>query len=203
MPAGHQPALFGGGGVGERRVEANPAPGPAGKLARRDGSAPHDGGDLLERDREAVVQHERQALGRLQGVQYDQQRQAHRVGEECLVLGRSPCRLLRRCLRGNLLSALPDPEHVEAHPGHHRRKPSAEVVDGGGVGAAEAQPRLLDGVVGLLGRAEHPQRHRPQVGPLALELPGEQVAVAHGHILSAGVVLSHDETDRVDVTRRG
>jgi hypothetical protein len=37
----------------------------------------------------------------------------------------------------------------------------------------------------LVARAEHSQRDGPQVGSLALKLPGEQFSVGHGHILAS------------------
>ena len=42
-----------------------------------------------------------------------------------------------------------------------------------GVGAAEPQPGLLDGVVGLAQRAEHPVGDRPQVGAVLVESLGQ------------------------------
>ena len=48
-----------------------------------------------------------------------------------------------------------------------------------GVGAAEAQPGLLDGVVGLAQRAEHPVGHRPQAGSVLLEALRQPVALIH------------------------
>ena len=43
--------------------------------------------DLVERDREDVVEDEGDSLGRGQRVEHDEQRQPDRVGEEGLVLG--------------------------------------------------------------------------------------------------------------------
>ena len=48
-----------------------------------------------------------------------------------------------------------------------------------GVGAAEPQPRLLHGVVGLAQRAEHAVGHRPQVGPVLLEPLGQPFVLVH------------------------
>ena len=45
------------------------------------------------------------------------------------------------------------------------------------VGAAQPQPRLLHGVVGLADRAEHPVGHRAQARAVFLKLPGEAVRV--------------------------
>ena len=46
---------------------------------------------------------------------------------------------------------------------------SREVLDAAGVGTAEAEPRLLHGVVRLTYGAEHTVGYRPQVGPLLVE----------------------------------
>jgi hypothetical protein len=75
-------------------------------------------------------------------------------------------------------------QHVERHPGDDGRQPRAQVLDLVGLRPAEAQPGLLDGVVGLAGRAEHPVGHRAQVATVGLEAVGERNVVVHGHILS-------------------
>jgi len=130
---------------------------------------PHDRGDLLERDREQVVQHERQPLGRRQGVQHHQERQADRVGERRLVLGGGHGHRVGGRVGRDFPLRGPGAQHVQADPCHHRGQPAAEVAHRAGVGAAEPQPRLLDGVVGLVARPQHPQRDRPEVLPMGLE----------------------------------
>ena len=52
-------------------------------------------------------------------------------------------------LERRLATGTPRAQHVEGHPGDDRRQPAAEVLDLAVVGAAEANPRLLDGVVSL------------------------------------------------------
>ena len=47
-------------------------------------------------------------------------------------------------------------EHVQRHAGDDRRQPAAEVLDLARVHAAEPQPGILDGVVSLAERAQHP-----------------------------------------------
>ena len=54
-----------------------------------------------------------------------------------------------------------------------------EVLDVARVRAAESQPRVLNRVVGLAQRAEHPVRDRPQVRALLLELLGQPVVLIH------------------------
>ena len=58
-----------------------------------------------------------------------------------------------------------------------------------GVGATEPQPGLLHGVVGLVARPEHAQRHRPEVIPVGLEALVQGSSVAHGHILGLPHVI--------------
>jgi hypothetical protein len=61
----------------------------------------------------------------------------------------------------------------------NRRQPSAKVLDLARVGAAEPQPRVLDGVVGLAERAEHPVGDRAEVRSVLLELPREPLLLIH------------------------
>ena len=65
-----------------------------------------------------------------------------------------------------------------------------EVLDVTGPGPPEAQPGVLDGVVGLGQRAEHPVGHRPQVGPVLLESVGQPLALVHRHIFALPVVIA-------------
>ena len=104
-------------------------------------------------------------------------------------------------------------QHVEAHPRDDRRQPAAEVLDVAGVGAAEPDPRLLHGVVGLGARAEHPVRDRPQVGPVRLELLGQPSCLVHRHIPRRVAVIpvteatrrcdTEDSSSWISQTRRG
>ena len=48
-----------------------------------------------------------------------------------------------------------------------------------GVGAADPQPGVLDRVVGLGQRAQHPVGHRPQPGPMLLEPLGQPLLIGH------------------------
>lgn len=57
------------------------------------------------------------------------------------------------------------------------------------VGPAQPQPDLLDSIVGLVERAEHAVGHRPQVGAVLLEAPGQVIAVLHGHLLRSGSLI--------------
>jgi hypothetical protein len=85
-------------------------------------------------------------------------------------------------------------QHVEAHARHDGRQPAAEVLDRVGIGAAQAQPRLLHRVVRLGDRPEHAVRDRAQVRPVLLELLGQGLLVVHRHVSSFRRVI--------DLTRR-
>jgi hypothetical protein len=180
----HRP-LAGQVGVGGRRLGAlDPSPGPAGQLPGRRLRAADQRGDLLEGQVEQVVEHEGDPLGRGQGVEHDQQGQTDRVGQQRLLVR------LERPLgadhgigeaqaQGLLAPPGPGAQHVQADAGHHRCQPSAEVADLVRSGPAEAQPGVLDGVVGVAERAEHPVGHRPQAGPVLLEAVGKPLVVVH------------------------
>ncbi|GGN82679.1 hypothetical protein GCM10011610_34280 [Nocardia rhizosphaerihabitans] len=62
-------------------------------------------------------------------------------------------------------------------------QPPAEIADFGGVGACQPQPRLLDRIVGVGERAEHPVGHRTQVGAVFFEPVGQELRFVHGVLL--------------------
>jgi hypothetical protein len=123
------------------------------------------------------VQHEGQAFGGLQRLQHDQQRRPDRVRGQ-----RLPLRVRRGVVSARdhrigqppglqrlLAAALARVEHRQAHARDDRRQPAADVVDVARVGAIDAQPRLLQRVVGLGARAENPRGHGVQVRAVCLE----------------------------------
>ena len=83
----HDLALRGQVRVGNRARAADAPPRPARELPRRLRRAVDDGGDLVERHAEDVVEDEGQPLRRRQRLEHDEQRQPDRVGDERLVLG--------------------------------------------------------------------------------------------------------------------
>ena len=127
--------------------------------------------------REDVVEHERQALGRLERLEHDEQGGADRVGGERLalrvrggVVGERDDRVGQPArLERGLAAALAGVEHRQAHAGGDRRQPRAHVLYVARVRALEADPRLLEGVVGLGARAQDPRRHGEQVRSVSLE----------------------------------
>ena len=80
-------ALPGQAGGGAGAAALDPAAGPAGQLLGGVRGPAQDGPDLVEGHREHVVQHERHPLGRGQRVQHHEHGQAHRVGQDGLMLG--------------------------------------------------------------------------------------------------------------------
>jgi hypothetical protein len=68
---------------------------------------------------------------------------------------------------------------VQAHPRDHPRQPRANVLNAVDAGAAHAQPGVLDRIVGLGERAEHPVGHRLEVWPVLFEALDQPVALVH------------------------
>jgi hypothetical protein len=130
------------------------------------------------------VQDEGDPLGGGEVLEDDQHRHPDVVGELGL-LGR----VLLRDLADDrldvlpavrfLAARLPGAQQVEGDPSDHGGEPGAQVVDLIGVGAAQAQPRLLHRVVGLARGAQHPVGDRVQVLPVLLEALGEQFLIWH------------------------
>ena len=119
--------------------------------------------------------------------------------------GSSPCLRTQDGIRevglqGRFAARLARSQHVEADPPDDRRQPGPQVVDIARVGAAQADPGFLDGVVRLGHGAEHPIGDAAQVGAVCLEALGEPVLVVHrsrscgwsGHVI--------DPRARVNVT---
>jgi hypothetical protein len=118
---------------------------------RRPGTT-DDGSNLPEGHAERVAQHEREPLGRRERLEHREERETDRVGQQRFVfrvdLGFAAHDRLGHA-QGLLAPGPARAQHVQAHPTYDRRKPSAQVLDPAGVRAAEPQPGLLHGVVGL------------------------------------------------------
>ena len=171
------------GGPGPRRAPApplHPAAGAAGELPRGGRRAPDDGRDLVERHGEHVVQHEREPLGRGSASRAPpaardrpsrpaapraRGRVRPRGSRSARARGR-PSGSSRRDLRERSMSRRTRATTVVSQP------PRFSTL--AGVGAVEPEPGLLDGVVGLAERAEHPVGHRAPgaCGPPRIVLPG-------------------------------
>ena len=100
------------------------------------------------------MEHEREPLRWRERVEHNQEGEADRVGEYGFVLGlrhgigadQGIGNVAVECL---LPSHVPSSQHVQAYPGNNRREPAAEVLDLARVGPADAQPSVLDGIVGF------------------------------------------------------
>jgi hypothetical protein len=77
-----------------------------------------------------------------------------------------------------------------------------QVLDAAAVGTAEPQPRLLNGVVRLGARAQHPVGDRPQMGPVRLKAFGQKFILVHRSHSLAALRHTHDERGPADVTDR-
>ena len=63
-----------------------------------------------------------------------------------------------------------------------------------GIGAAEPEPGVLHGVLGLAHRAEQAVGHRPQVGAALLKSLGQPVVFVH--LSHSSVAFGHSSDDR-------
>ncbi len=128
---------------------------------------------------EHVVQHQRQSLGRLKGVQDDGERRADRVGAGLL---RSPP---ATCQRVALDDWSESARWIDADVIQRHRTTivitsgRVDPLDVLGPVAAEPDRRVLHDVVGLRERAQHPVGDGPQTRSLLLELGGQVVDVVH------------------------
>lgn len=187
--------------VGRRRFGLDPRAGAAGGLPRRHRRAVEQGGDLLEGDREHVVQDEGDPLLRAERLEHAEHRQADRVGDKGLVLGvaaldRANDRVGYVRAERLLPASLAGAQHVEADPCDHRRQPARQVLDLLRVAAGQTQPGLLHRLVGFAAGAEHAEGHRPEA-PAALLEPHRQILLSGlGHISALGSVHLLDEEKR-------
>ena len=169
--------------VGDGRA-LDASAGTARELPRRRRRSADDRCDLVERHGEDVVQHEGDTLGGRQRIEHDQQGEPDRIAQQGFLLGIDP--LLRTQdgirevrLQGRLAPRLARSQHVEADPPDDRRQPGPQVVDLARVGAAQADPGFLDGVVRLGQGAEHPKGDAAQMRAVCLEALGEKLLVVH------------------------
>jgi hypothetical protein len=162
------------------------------------------------------VKDEGEPLRRCELLEYDEHGHPDRVRDQCLLLGVATLigsvlrsghdRVWQPLLERLLASCLACPQLVEADPGDHGGQPGGQVGDLGRVGAAQPQPALLDGVLGLADRAEHPVGNPPEARSLLLELRGQRLlpCCLGLHWLPSAVALrqNYDEPKLTGATRR-
>jgi hypothetical protein len=147
------------------------SPRTAGELVHSLWRALQDLRDVAERHREHVVQYEREPFRRCQHLEHYQQRQTDRVGDQRLVLGVGAVsgvdhRVGNAHIQWLLAPGLGGAQHVQSHSRDDGREPPAQVLDLAGVGTAEPDPGVLDGVIRL--RSESPAfGRRPHAGAAA------------------------------------
>jgi hypothetical protein len=170
-------------------------PPPAGELPGRLWRPSDDRGDFLEGHSEHVVQYEGQPFGRSQRFEYHEQREPDGVGEHRFLLGvgfgvEADDRFGEPAADVVLLARAARPQDVEADAADDGGEPAAEVGDRLGVGTAQSQPGLLEGVIGVAERAEHAVGDCPQVRPVLLEPLDLPALLVHGHILKSESVIA-------------
>ena len=140
-----------------------PAASAACQLARRVGRAVEDLGHLVEGDREHVVEHERDPLGRTQEVEHDEQRGADRLREHHfargVVLGRRVGVDVAEHRTGRLLGTGGLTKPIEADAADHGGEEPTEVSIAphrSGAGGSTS-PTASSASAG----PEHLVRHRP------------------------------------------
>ncbi len=163
------------------RFGLDPLAGATGGLSRRHRRAVEQVGDLLEGDREHVVQDEGDALLRAEGLEHAEHRQADRVGDESLVLwvatlDRADNRIGHVGAEWLLAASLAGPQHVEADPRDHGRK--ATMASEKKIAVAGATGRLGRPTVEILRERGH------EVVPISR---GEGVDVISGEGLAAAL----------------
>jgi len=174
-------ATFASGG---RPGAAHPAAGAARELPRRLRAAVDDLGDLVERDREHVVEDEGEPLGGRQRLEHDEQRESDRVGKQPFLLGvalgiDADDRVGEPGIGRLFTRGAARPQDIEADACDDRRQPARKVLDRAAVDSVQPQPGFLHCVLALVERAKHLVRHPPQVRTVLLELLGQPVALGH------------------------
>jgi hypothetical protein len=107
-------------------------------------------------------------------IEHDEESETDRVGEHGLLLGIGRGDVFRSRLgdfrvQGFFAARAARAKHVKADAGDDGGQPSAKIFDRVGIGAPEAQPGFLDGVVGLAERTQYAVRDRTQVPAILFE----------------------------------
>jgi hypothetical protein len=162
------------------------AAGEAGDHLGGVGRLAQDMADLVERDREHIVQDERQPLARAQRVEHHEQGEADRIGQRHLLVRRRVLGGRHHQVRGFLPvggfgAGSAGSQQVQAEAADHGGQPARQVGDGRLVLADETHPGILDDVLGVGVRAQHAVRDGAQPVALGLERLGHPVGRVDCH----------------------
>ncbi len=131
----HNLSLMSEVGIWSRYLGAfDPSACSAGELPRRRRGPTDHWRDFIERQLKQVMEDEREPLGWGQGVEYDEEGEADRVGQQRLLLGMdippgADDGIGDVDFEGLLPSDAARAQDVQAHPSDDRREPPAEVLD--------------------------------------------------------------------------
>ncbi len=139
------------------------------------------------------MQHEGDPFGGRQGVEDNEQCEANGIAQQSFLLRIDSLlwthdRIRDVGLQRHLAARRARAQHVKADPPDDRRQPGLEVINSARIGAAEANPRFLDGVVRIGQGAEHAVGDTTQVGAVCLEAlgqPGVLIHVSHPCVMSS------------------
>jgi hypothetical protein len=125
-----------------------------------------------------------------------------RVGEQCFGfrIGGGFMRGFARSVERLFVSRFTRAENIEADVGGDSSKPTGEVLDVVRVGAAEAKPGFLNGIVGFIEGAKQTVSDSAQAPSILLELFCEPVAVCHPSHSPDFIRHDFDERRACDVT---
>jgi hypothetical protein len=78
-----------------------------------------------------------------------------------------------------LAASGPGTQEIQADPRHDSGQPGPHILNVSGIGAAQPQPGLLDGIIRFGQRAKHPVRHAAQVTSILFESLRKPVLFVH------------------------
>ncbi len=161
----------------------------AGQLPGRGLGTAHDRSDLIEGDREHIVQNKGDPLGWTERLEHHLQGKPHRACQQQLLLRVELVNIVENRIRHAQAAGLlaSGAQHVKAHAGDHCRQPGTQVLEACVVGTNQPQPRFLDGVIGFVQRTQYSVCHRSEMRAVQLKLP-RQSLVVHQYIPLAGFV---------------
>ncbi len=148
-----------------------------GELTHRRRRAPDDRGDLVEGELEDVMEEECGPLGRRESFEHDEERRRDRFVKRRVLADLLDDRLREPLADVALTASTSAAKGIEREPADDGGEPGAQILDLVGVGPSQAEPGVLDHVLGFPEAAENAVGDPGQVRAQGLELGGE---VSHG-----------------------